>query len=198
MSDEEPAMPRATVTTQVELKPNGSQTLLVAMVVLAGVSLIAGAGMLMMDKDAGWAFVALSLLFAAAPAWGWFSAQADTDLHDSKPTTISTANGLIATTDSRTLRSPAATQALAQLIEVSQRQKLPQADGIIENGVLLPDSAEAANVVVQQINDIVEEQARALDAQVQRLEDVPTVAQRPEVDISPDDSSLRLNVVSSG
>jgi hypothetical protein len=193
MSDDEPVVPSATLATRVDLKPQRSQVVLLTMFGFATVALLLGAYMLTSNQAAGWAFVLLAVVAAGIPAWGWFSAQSDTDLHESRPTTISTADGLMVTTDSRILRSPVAAQAFMQLIEVSKRQRLPEADGLVQGGVLLPDSIEAANVVVQQINETVEGQARTLDAQLDRLQNGPTVLQRPEQVIPADESSLRLN-----
>jgi hypothetical protein len=120
----------------------------------------------------------------------------DADYKDAKPTTISsTVHGLTASTDSRTLRSPDAAQAFALLVEATQRRKLPNADAIFENGVPIPDSGAAANARVQQINDVVDDQARNLEALVNGGQDGPTVIQRPaEMVIPPDDATSRLNV----
>lgn len=197
MSDNQSLTASATVAAKVDLNPQGSQTLLVGMIVLAGISLISGAVLLGTGNNAGWAFVVFSLASTGIAAKGWFAAHSDADLNDANPTVISsTAYGLTVSTDSRTLRSSNATEAMARLIEVSQRQKLPNADAIFENGAPIPDSAAAANVRVQQINDVVDEQARSLETFLNRGHDGPTVIQRPaEMVMPPDDVTSRLNVI---
>ncbi|MGX9715497.1 hypothetical protein ACWYXJ_14725 [Janthinobacterium lividum] len=197
MSDNQSLMANATVAAKVDLNPQGSQTLLVGMIVLAGLSLILGAMLLGAGNNAGWAFVALSLVPTGIAGKGWFAAHSDADLNDANPTVISsTANGLTVSTDSRTLRSHNAAEAMVLLIEVSQRRKLPNADAIFENGAPIPDSAAAANVRVQQINDVVDEQARSLETLLNRGQDGPTLIQRPaEMVMPPDDVTSRLNVI---
>lgn len=198
MSDKPIPTSNATVTTKVDLKPQGSQTWLVGFLVLSGLALILGAGLLGFSKDAGWGLIAFSALLAFISAWGWFVAHVDADLSDAKPTTISTPAGLTFSTDSRTLRSPTAADALALLIEASTRQKLPDADGIIENGVLVPNSADAANARVHQINQIVDDQARNVEILLAGRNG-PTVDQRPSTTAIPPDNTTSLqNVVSHG
>lgn len=169
------------------------------MIVLAGVAMSLGATLLGLGNNAGWAFASFSLPLAWYAKKGWFVAHADADLSDAKPTTISTADGLTVSTDSRTFRSSDSAVAFANLvIEVSQRKALPLADGLVENGVVIPNSMDAANAQVRQINEIVEEQRRTLDALLNEHTG-PTVLQRPIETIVPqDDAITQLNIIATG
>jgi len=182
MSDAKlPAM-TGKVETNVDLKPQGSQTFLVGLIVLAGVSLIVAALMLAASITAGWAFFGVTVVIAGVAARGWFVAHADSDLTDAKPTTVSsTPQGITVSTDSRTLRDATAAQAISTLIEVSQRQRLPEADAVFENGHPLPNSAAAANAIVQQINNAVEEQAAKIEALLHRGTTGPEIVQTPDM-----------------
>lgn len=173
----------ASVSTQVNLAPKASQTFLVSITVLAGVCIVCGAGLLSTEKEAGWGFVALASVLMGVAVRAWLSSQSDTDLHASTPTTITLPHGRAITTDSRNLRSKTAVDGLIQLCEAYHRTPLPQADGIIENGVIVPDSAAEAQARVLLINAEGEAQAAAVDELVNGPADGPVVSERtPAID----------------
>ena len=177
MTDKQSPTSSATVAAQVDLKPQGSQNFLVGMIALAAGAMVAGSLMLGAHNDAGWAFIALILVFVGIATKGWFVAHADADLNDAKPTTFST-GGLTVSTDSRTLRNSDAMYGLQRLLETGLRQKLPAASGIVENGAAVPDSAAAAAEREKQINAVVDEQARSVEELLNRRSSGPVVTQR--------------------
>jgi hypothetical protein len=80
----------------------------------------------------------VAVLFIAASLWAWLRSQPDVDLQTAAPTVLSMPNGAAFSTDSRTLRNDGAVNAMLRIIEANQRKVLPHADGIIENGVVVP------------------------------------------------------------
>jgi hypothetical protein len=65
------------------------------------------------------------------------------------------------------------------LNEAHQRVPLPEADGIVENGEILPDGITEAQVRVREINSEVRMQAEAFEELVNGRRSGPAVTQRP-------------------
>ncbi|GEM_PF-3061909 len=179
MTEEQLPEPRATFAAQVNLVPKASQTFLISISLLSALCILCGAGLLSSNIDAGWAFVALAVVFMGGALLAWRSSQSDIDLHSSTPTTIALRDGTNVSTDSRTLRNKDALAGLLQLCEAHQRVALPVADGIVENGIVVPDSGAEAQRRVAAINDVVHAQAQVFDELVNGSNSGPVVSQRP-------------------
>lgn len=166
--------------TAVEVRPTQSQVFLVGCLVLAGISLFAGAGLLSIEKSSGWVLIGFAVFSFVGTLFLWKSAQPDVDLQDNHPTHIALPNGTQVSTDSRTLRSPEALRGLTHVVtEVLHRRPLPEPAGLVdESGKIVPDSKEEAVSQVAQINsDVQRETNQLLDAL--GISDVePTVTQR--------------------
>ena len=86
---------------------------------------------------------------------GWFRAQPQTDLESaSKTALVDKEAGLEIHTDSRTLVSKQAVQAIGQLFTtLAHRQPLPEPDGMVgSNGEPIPDAKEKAAAIVRDVN----------------------------------------------
>lgn len=195
MSDQEQGAISATFTANVDMQPKASQIFLIGIIVLAAFCMACGTYLLSGERPnpAGWACFGLTALFGLTAVWSWRTSQSDSDLHSAVPTTVSQPDGLVVTTDSRNLRSTIAVQGLLQLCEAHVRRKLPEADGIVENGVVIPESKILANSQVQRINQEVETQAKLLENLVNRTTDGPSTTQIPSEDIPPGDIGSSLN-----
>jgi hypothetical protein len=180
---------RATLDTQINLTPVASQTLLVLIAVAGCLFLVCGTAIILAGKNAGWALVTVAGFFIAASLWAWLRSQPDVDLQSSTPTVLSMPNGTTLSTDSRTLRNDGAVDAMLRLIEANQRTVLPQADAIFENGVVVPDSADAARIQSEQINREVLAQAKSLEIGINGPQSEISALQRPSEGITPPDES---------
>jgi hypothetical protein len=196
MTDPQSPLTSASLAAQVNLVPKASQTFLVSISVLAGLCVVCGAILLFSSNEAGWAFVALASVLMCGALWAWRSSQSDIDLHSSAPTTLSLSDGTNVSTDSRTLRSKEAVAGLLQLCEAHQRVPLPVADGIVESGMVVPDSAAEAQLRITAINDVANVQAEAFDELVNGSRGGPVVTQRRLDDLprSDTDPSTRRTV----
>lgn len=195
MSEQEQGAISATFKANVDMQPKASQIFLVGIIALAAFCMACGTFLLSGERpnSAGWACFGLTGLFGLTAVLSWRKSQSDSDLHSAVPTTVSLPDGLVLTTDSRNLRSTIAVQGLRQLCEAPLRRKLPDADGIVENGVVIPGSEALANSQVQRINDEVEAQAILFENLVNRTTNGPSSTQIPSGDIPPDDIGSRLN-----
>jgi hypothetical protein len=143
-------------------------------------------------------FVVIGGLLIAAALWGWVRSQSDVDLQASAPTMLSLPNGASVSTDSRTLRNDVAVNAMLRIFEANQRAPLPQADGLFSNGVVVPDSADAARARTEQINNQVHDQATNFGVLFGASQDGPAVLQRPPHETAFNDgSSAVLNTNSA-
>jgi hypothetical protein len=194
MSDAEATtLPGTTIATQVKLSPKASQIFLVSNSVLAGFCLALGAGLLFAANGAGWAFLVLAAMLMGGAFWAWHFSQPDVDLQAAVPTTLSLPDGTKVSTDSRTLRSKNAVAGLLQLCEAYKREPLPAADGLVENGLPVPNSEAQAQLQVRQINDEVQAQVANFEALVNGTREGPTVLQSPTQIIPPPDDSISMN-----
>lgn len=85
----------------------------------------------------------------------WWKSHSNIDMHGAIPTTISDEkSGLNVTTDTRTLNSANAMLELSKFFSVFvYRKPLPPASGLVDdNGELVPNSKDAANAAVDDIN----------------------------------------------
>jgi hypothetical protein len=192
-SDSKPSASRATLDAQVNLTPVASQTFLVAVAVAGCISILCGTALILAGHDAGWILEGLAVLLICAALWAWLRSHSDVDLQTSAPTVLSLPNGAGITTDSRTLRDDGAVNALVRIFEANQRKLLPDADAIIENGMLVPNSGAAARARTEQINNEVQNQVKNLEVLVGEPQQGPTVLQHSSEEFAPDDSSAALN-----
>lgn len=194
MSDKEqgPVSASATVTANVDLQPKASQIVLVSLVAFAALCTVCSTVLLYQNNNAGWGLMFMAAGSAFMAAKGWKKSQPDIDFHGAKATTLTLPDGTSISTDSRTLRDYGAAQMLIQISEACMRKKLPVADGLVKDGVIVPNSADVANHQVQQINAQVEVQSQAFSNLVNRP-DSPTVKQLPTDPQPPVGSVPQLN-----
>jgi hypothetical protein len=140
----------ARMSARIKLDPKASQIVLIAAMGLATISLLVAARMLSEGNPAGWAFLAFTTVVFGSTLYAWKSAQSDTDLTDSHPTTVALANGTSLSTDSRTLRNP---EVLKVLVQVLAMKPLPPAIGVVgPDGNVMPESEAQAIRTGEQIN----------------------------------------------
>lgn len=183
-SDLKGSTSRATLDTQINLTPVASQTLLVMVAGSGCLFLVCGTLIILAGQGAGWVLAVVAMVFIAASLWAWLRSQPDVDLQTATPTTLSM-NGTTFSTDSRTLRNEGAVNAMLRIIEASQRKVLPQADGIIENGVVVPGSEEVARTRTEQINHEVLAQVRNLEIGLNGPQETAPVLQRASEGVAP-------------
>ena len=183
--DSQSSASRATLNTQINLTPVASQTLLVMVAGSGCLFLACGTLIILAGQSAGWALAVIAVLLIAASLWAWLRSQPDVDLQSAAPTVLSMPNGATFSTDSRTLRNDGAVTAMLRIIEANQRKVLPHADGIIENGVVVPNSGETARVRTEQINHEVLAQVRNLEIGLNGPQEAAPVLQRASEGISP-------------
>jgi hypothetical protein len=140
----------------VTLTPERSQVFIVAMLVLAGIALVAGLVFLWYKPEICWVPFSFALLFAGVASIGWFRSHSNVDLHGAAPTTVSSSeNGAIQlSTDLRTLLTPEALIGLTQVVElITYRQPIPEPDGLVgKGGIPIPLSKEQAVSRVHAVN----------------------------------------------
>lgn len=183
--DSTSSVSRATLEAKISLTPIASQTLLVMVAGAGCLFLACGTLIILAGQDAGWVLTGVAVLFIAASLWAWLRSQPDVDLQTAAPTVLSMPNGATLSTDSRTLRNDGAVNAMLRIIEANQRKVLPHADGIIENGMVVPNSGETARARTEQINHEVLAQVRNLEIGLNEPQDAPTVLQRSSDGIAP-------------
>lgn len=75
----------AEVKATVDVRPARSQVFLVATTVLAGVSVLCGAFLIVSEINYGWLFVLFAVLLAGGGFWAWMKSQSDSDLEKAHP-----------------------------------------------------------------------------------------------------------------
>jgi hypothetical protein len=164
----------ATVATNIFLRPGRSQVVLVASIVLAGICLLAGFAFLRFDPWLSFVPFGFAIILIVLTAWGWLHSQADVDMANSAPASISADSDLVRIQfDPRTLNNKFAIDNLCTILSnVVHREPLPEPDGIVDSsGRPLPDSREDAASRVREINAETQKMAALV------LEKLPT---RPE------------------
>ena len=154
----------AGVKASVDVRPVRSQVFLVAVTVVAGISVICGALLIAASDVSGWGFLLFAIILIGGGFKAWTKSQSDVDLHESHPTRLALSDGTMLTTDSRTLRSPEGIQAFAQLFqEVLCRRPLPAPDGLVDDSTrVIPDSKDAALALTNKINNTTQATTNAL------------------------------------
>ena len=145
----------AQVEAKINVRPTQSQTFLVAVAVVAGISLICSAllfGIGQPIAGSGFLFLTPAVLWFAFKAWT--KSQPDIDMEKGHPTRFMLPNGTSVSTDSRTLRSPEGLSGLIRVCgEILHRKPLPNPDGQVDHNLkVIPDSKEAAIATTREIN----------------------------------------------
>jgi hypothetical protein len=156
----------AKLDAQVNLQPKASQTFLVALICLAAICVGCGTYLLDSGKSGGWFVSGLVIPIVLIGFFAWRASQSDTDLHGALPTILSSPDGSSISTDSRNMRSIVAIGGMVQLVEARNRTLLPLADGLVLNGLPVPNSADAASAQTAQINSAVQAQQAEIDAMI--------------------------------
>jgi hypothetical protein len=138
-----------------DVRPARSQVVLVALTVMAIISLIFGGGLFIFDKLIGWLFVAISIILGGVVVWCWLKSHRDTDLAQSHPTKYTMADGSHLSTDSRLLSTQDGAKQLAHFLELfALRQPLPEPSGTVNSNLLpIPNSTLEATERVKKLNE---------------------------------------------
>lgn len=148
-----PRMVDASLKTKIDIKPSGTQTLLVALVVAAIVSLVCSAILVAQGQMHGLWFLAFAFLPLLGSVFLWTKSQSDIDLGNSKPASVVNADGSALTFDNRTLRDQTAVAGLKQILETFQRVPLPVPSGTVDAQFqVIPNSESAARNIAEKIN----------------------------------------------
>lgn len=145
----------AKVDTAISLSANKSQSIPLALIVLAGISLIATLVFLGIAPERCWLPLLLTLGFSIAGGTLWWRSHKAAELEGGSHTEIhDVTKGLRLVTDSRSLESPLAVQNLASLLtQICHREPLPEPDGMIDSaGNPQPDRKQEASAAVSYAN----------------------------------------------
>ena len=135
----------ASVKSHIDVKAGRSQSLLVTLAIVGGVSLVCGAVIVAMQNLHGLWFLGFSAVPFGLAFRGWWKSQADTDFDNAKPTTVVLADGKSITTDGRTFINPVAVEGLTRVLEHFQRPVLVEASGIVDAQYqVIPGTEQAA------------------------------------------------------
>lgn len=152
----------AKANVDIGVTPQGSQQLVVMLLVLAGVALImTGIFMWFDHKLWGWPAVMTASLVAAA-VWRHSRSQQHLDRASAKPTTLTTPDGVSLQTDALTLADPDAAAMIERVISNAfHRRALPPPDGAACPGQQ-PDESVQARLAAQQRVAAVNQQAQQM------------------------------------
>lgn len=144
-----------TASAELKLSPQGSQTVLTALGVLAAFSLAIASFLIYVDRFIGGAaLLTFSVASAVGMVWCWSRSQRDVDLRGSVPTSVRLADGTAVVTDSRLLSTVDGMRSFSALLDtVATRQPLPPPTGLTSpTGELIEGSADEAQARVVAIN----------------------------------------------
>ena len=143
------------INTDVALKPQGSQIVLVSSTILAGICLVISFYFLWMDKDHAWIPLLVGASIFTSVVISWFKSQKDTDLNHANPTTLQNNDGSLVQIDTRALMTPEGIQLLEKIMSIfANREPLPEPDGMIDDkGNPVPDSQSRAKDIVDRANE---------------------------------------------
>lgn len=134
----------------MNISPQASQTVLVLFMVGGILSMVISAYLLSKENHSGYAFLAICVCIFGLTYRGWATAQPDTDMASSHPTTVALPDGTRISTDSRVVRNPSALKSLAELLTV---RPLPPPTALLDaNGEIIPGSARDAASEINRIN----------------------------------------------
>ncbi|MBJ2156657.1 hypothetical protein [Variovorax sp. IB41] len=150
----------------VGVKPIRSQVVLVALIGVAAISLICTTILLATGNMAGLALLLFAFAALGASLYGWLKSQSDADLDQAHPTAVTTSDGTLISTDTRTLRSSESVAGLVRLVELLHRQPLPPASGMLDAKSQIIEGSEAIAIeAVMRINGETQNQTNeVLDA----------------------------------
>ena len=186
---------KADLTTKITLRPQGSQVILLAFVLLSCICILVGFYFLWSANSAWPIPILIGATVALATLFAWFHSRRDIDLHGAASTEITTPEGLRVSTDPRTLASPALLQGLTNALQIlSHREQLPDPDGLVnEDGDPVQGSKAEAVSIVRAVNDDIREQT----GEFANLFAPPVRAQairQPELIQEGDNSLIEANV----
>ena len=143
------------INTDIELKPQGSQTVLVVSTMLAGICLLSGFYFLWKDKGSAWVPLLIGVGIFGSVILSWFKSQKDIDLKRTSPTTLQNNDGVLVQIDTRALMAPEGIQLLEKIMTIfANREPLPEPDGIIDSkGTPVPNSQNIAKGIVDRANE---------------------------------------------
>jgi hypothetical protein len=151
------ASAKASVDATVQVAPTKSQVVLVTLAIGAMLALVLSAAMFFLDKPGpGVLFALIGAAAFGGTLWAWLRSQADVDM-EGPPTTIALPDGTSLSTDSRSLRSVEAFQALAGLCNtLLHRRPLPEPAGMVDPMLkVIPGSEREAIEYVKDLNEAI-------------------------------------------
>ena len=122
----------ANFSTNIALRPVGSQILLIAMVILSGVCLVSGFIFLWYGRPSADIPLVIGILLVLGTWRAWCSSQRDIDLREAPPTLITkTPTSMEFSADARSLDSPEKMEAIAKFFSIlNHREPLPEPEGV--------------------------------------------------------------------
>lgn len=146
----------AKLHTAINLKPERSQVVLVAFIILSTICFIAGFIFLWYKHPYFFVPIVLGLLFAFVSKEAWNISRHDVDMANATPTTIKDGkSGAEVTTDTRVLSSVEMVQELGNLLtSLCNRTPLPEPSGLVnDDGSPNPDKKAEAQEHVRKVNE---------------------------------------------
>lgn len=189
---------KAGLTTKISLRPQGSQVVLLAFVLLSCICLLVGFYFLWSENSAWPIPLVIGAIITVATLIAWFHSRRDIDLRDAPPTEITTPAGVRVSVDARSLASPALLQGLANVFQIlSQREPLPDPDGLVnKDGVPVQGSKAEAVSIVRATNEDIREQTGEL-ANMFAPPDRAGAIRQPELTQEGDNSLIEANIAIS-
>lgn len=144
----------ASLKATVSVVPTLSHSVLVALLIVAAISLIAGLSFLWHEKSGTWVPFSIFFFLITLTGIGWWKSQKVIDMGNASPTTVLDQSGNQVITDSRMLESAHAIENLGTLFQsIGVRQPLPEPDGVIgDDGEVLKNSQIDAANIANEIN----------------------------------------------
>ena len=143
----------ADISAKLSLNPKLSQISIIISLLISAISFLSCFVFIWNEKN--WVVPCLvGTLFLAVSCIGWWRSQRAIDMSNSTPTELTGLDGIKILTDTRAIESNNAVNNLSKIMQViANRNPLPEANGLIDdNGNIVPNSAEASNQVVNNIN----------------------------------------------
>ena len=189
---------KADLTTKISLRPQGSQVVLLAFVLVSSICIFVGFHFLWSERSSWPIPLVTGAIIALATLFAWFHARRDIDLRDAPPTEITTPAGMHVSTDARSLASPALLQGLTNVLQIlSHREPLPEPDGLVnEDGVPVQGSKAEAVSIVRAANEGIREHMGEF-ATMFAPQDRAEAIQQPVLNQEGDNSLIEANAPAS-
>lgn len=141
------------LSADLQLKPELSQISIIVLLIIAELSLLTSFYFSWHGKPVVLP-ASVGLLCLGMSGFAWWKSQRAIDLSNSSPTQISNNHGVKVITDTRAVESDSTVKNIAMLLEtMSVRERLPNADGLVFNGEILPDTKDEAVKAIETINN---------------------------------------------